>query len=227
MTDKLELDELDRAEAFRYMGYKGGEIKESILKITDECEGALLEAIKPRLAYRVFDIGFDEKGIEIIGTPIVFEGNDIREHLAGCSRCVLMCVTLSAGVDRLIRSFEAEGMEKAFIADALASAAIEQVCNSAETLIQSGLGDYSYTWRFSPGYGDFPLAVQRDFITVTEADKKIGLTVTESLILTPRKSVTAVIGVSEKEIPKKRRGCGRCNMKDRCEFRKGGNHCGF
>lgn len=227
MTDKLELSELDRAEAFRYMGYKGGEIKESILKITEECELAVLDAVKPRLVYKVFDVGFSEKGVEIVGTPLIFKGNDIKEHLSECSRCVLMCVTLSADVDKLIRSYEAEGMEKALIADALASAAVEQVCNKAEALIQSALGNYSYTWRFSPGYGDFPLDIQKEFISVTEADRKIGLTVTENLILIPRKSVTAVMGISEKEIPKKRRGCGCCNMKDRCEFRKGGSHCGF
>lgn len=227
MTDKLELSELDRAEAFRYMGYKGGEIKESILKITEECEMSVLDAVKPRLVYKVFDVGFSEKGVEIMGTPLIFRGSDIREHLSECSRCVLMCVTLSADVDKLIRSYEAEGMEKALIADALASAAVEQVCNKAEALIQSALGNYSYTWRFSPGYGDFPLDIQKEFISVTESDRKIGLTVTENLILIPRKSVTAVMGISEKEIPKKRRGCGCCNMKDRCEFRKGGSHCGF
>lgn len=227
MTDKLELSELDRAEAFRYMGYKGGEIKESILKITEECEMSVLDAVKPRLVYKVFDVGFSEKGVEIMGTPLIFRGSDIREHLSECSRCVLMCVTLSADVDKLIRSYEAEGMEKALIADALASAAVEQVCNKAEALIQSALGNYSYTWRFSPGYGDFPLDIQKEFISVTEADRKIGLTVTENLILIPRKSVTAVMGISEKEIPKKRRGCGCCNMKDKCEFRKGGSHCGF
>lgn len=227
MTDKIELTELDRAEAFRYMGYKGGEIKESILKITEECEKALLNIIKPRLAYKIFDISFTENGVEIISTPLIFKGNDIKEHLTGCERCALMCATLSSDVDKLIRSYEAEGMEKAFITDSLASAAVEQVCNKAEALIQSAVGNYSFTWRFSPGYGDFPLDIQKDFISVTEADKKIGLTVTESLILIPRKSVTAVMGISEKEIPKKRRGCGCCNMKDRCEFRKGGSHCGF
>ena len=227
MTDKIELTELDRAEAFRYMGYKGGEIKESILTITEECEKALLNVIKPRLAYKIFDISFAENGVEIMGTPLIFKGNDIKEHLTGCERCVLMCATLSSDVDKLIRSYEAEGMEKAFIADTLASAAVEQVCNKAETLIQQAVGNYSFTWRFSPGYGDFPLDIQKEFINITEADKKIGLTVTESLILIPRKSVTAVIGISEKEIPKKRRGCGCCNMKDRCEFRKGGSHCGY
>lgn len=227
MNDSLELNRLNRSEAFRYMGYKGGEIKKAVLDLADECEEALLKVIKPRMVYRVFDIEKTELGVEIKNTPLVFEGNDIAEHLEGCQKAVLMCVTLSAAVDRLISSFEAYSMEKAVIADSLASAAVEQVCEKSETAIQREMGDYHYTWRFSPGYGDFPLTCQKAFIKFTDAEKRIGLNVTDSLILVPRKSVTAVMGISDKEIPQKRRGCACCNMNDRCEFRKRGSHCGF
>lgn len=225
--DKIELTKINCEEAFRYMGYKGGEIKDSILKITEECEKLLLGVIKPRFTYKVFEIENVDGGINICGTSLLFKGSDIARHLQNCGKCVLMCVTLSAETDRLIRSMEAEGMERAFITDTLASAAVEQVCDKAEALIEKELGNYHYTWRFSPGYGDFPLDAQKDFIKITEADKRIGVNVTDSLIMIPRKSVTAVIGVSESEIPKGRRGCGCCNMKDRCEYRKGGTHCGF
>ena len=228
MTEPITLEKLNRKDAFRYMGHKGGEISENILAIADECEEALLKAIQPRMVYRVFDIEKTEKGVEIKNTPLIFKGNDITDHLDGCQRAVLMCVTLSSETDKVIRSYEACGMEKAFVADALASAAVEQVCGIAEMLIQKDVGEhYNYTWRFSPGYGDFPLEVQRDFIKVTDAAKRIGLSVTDTLILIPRKSVTAVMGISETEIPPKRRGCSCCNMRERCEFRKGGNHCGF
>lgn len=227
MSEALKIEKLNRRDAFGYMGYKGGEIKERILAIADECEEILLKAIKPFMVYRVFDIEKTEKGIEIKNTSLIFRGKDIADHLEGCQKAVLMCVTLSAEVDRVIRSYEACGMEKALIADALASAAVEQVCEIAEKLIQKEVGDYNYTWRFSPGYGDFPLEVQRDFLKVTDAAKRIGLTATATDILIPRKSVTAVMGISEKEIPQKRRGCSCCNMRDRCEFRKGGSHCGL
>ena len=60
-----------------------------------------------------------------------------------------------------------------------------------------------------------------------DASRKIGVTVTDRLILIPRKSVTAVIGISEKEIPQKRRGCSCCNMRKTCPYRKRGEHCGF
>ena len=87
--------------------------------------------------------------------------------------------------------------------------------------------DNFMTWRFSPGYGDLPITIQREFVRVTDAEKRIGLTVNEGGILLPRKSVTAIIGLSKEPIPKQRRGCAYCNMNKTCQFRKGGTHCGF
>lgn len=223
----MKLESLNKSEAFRYMGYKGGEIPQNILALADECEKAVLDNISPKYIYRVFDINHSDEGVRVEGTSLLFKGKDISEHLKGCEKCILMCATLSVGADKVIRKYETGEMEKAVIADCLASAAIEQVCDIAQEEILSYLEGYNFTWRFSPGYGDFPLSIQRDFINVLEAQKRIGLNVTESLILIPRKSVTAVIGISRDEIDKGKRGCGCCNMRDRCNFRKRGVHCGF
>lgn len=221
----MQLDSLNRAEAFRYMGHKGGSIPENINALADECEQRLLAAIRPNYVWRVFDIEETDNGISVLGTPLILTGNSITEHLRGCERCALMCATLSVGADSVIRAYESAEMEKAVIADCLSSAAIEQVCDIAEREIQAAVGDYHYTWRFSPGYGDLPLELQRRLIEVLQAQKRIGVTVTDSLILIPRKSVTAVMGISENEIPKGKRGCSSCNMRDTCQFRKNGTHC--
>ncbi len=223
----MKLEKLNREEAFRYMGSKGRKIPENLTALSEECEEKLLNAISPKYCYKVFDIEETDEGIALKNTPLIFKGNDIREHLAGCEKAVLMCATVSLGADSVIRSYEAAEMEKAVIADSLASAAVEQVCNIAEEEIKLKLSDFNFTWRFSPGYGDFPLEVQGDFLKVLDAPKRIGVNITKSLMLIPTKSVTAVIGLSKTEIPKKRLGCGSCNMKDRCEFRKRGSHCGF
>lgn len=221
----MKLERIDRAEAFRYMGHKGGVLPESMDALADECEQRLLTAVTPKFVYAVFDIEHTENGVAVSGTPLVLKGNDIAAHLRDCERCVLFAATLGAGADSVIRGYESAAMEKAVIADCMASAAIEQVCDLSEAEIREKLPDMHFTWRFSPGYGDLPLDVQRDFLNVLNAQRRIGLTVTESLILIPRKSVTAIIGVSEREIPKGRRGCAVCNMKDVCVLRKNGMHC--
>lgn len=223
----MELEGLNRAEAFRYMGYKGGAIPPSIEVLADECEELLLERITPKFVWRVFDIESVFEGVEVKNTPLVFKGKDVAAHLRDCEKCVLLAATLGSGADGVIRAYEAGAMEKAVIADSLASAAIEQVCAAAEREIQEQLAGYNFTWRYSPGYGDFPLDIQAEFLSVLDAGRRIGLSVSESLILLPRKSVTAVMGVSKREIDKGRRGCGCCNLKGQCEYRKRGSHCGW
>lgn len=222
----MEIAKINRDEAFRYMGYKNGCSDPKILQITDECEQRLMQVMKPRYVYKVFDIEHTDDGVAVKNTSLVLKGKDIYEHLKDCERCALLCATVSVGVDMLIRSFEAVDMTKAVITDCLSSAVIEQVCNEVESTIKSEVGDYNYTWRFSPGYGDFLLDIQTEFIDVLDAQKRAGVNVSDSLILIPRKSVTAVIGISSKDIPKGKRGCICCNMRDRCQFRKRGERCG-
>lgn len=227
----MKLEMINRDEAFRYMGQRGALIAElrGLAALADECEARLLNAINPKLVYAVFDI---ERGdniggsISVSGTPLKLDGESICVHLEGCGKCALMAVTLGAGVDRVIREYESSAMEKAFVADALASAAVEQMCDMAETEIQERLAGAHFTWRFSPGYGDLPLGIQRDLLDVLNAQKRIGLTVTDSLILIPRKSVTAIIGIADHELTPKTRGCSTCLIREKCEFRKRGERCG-
>lgn len=209
------------------MGFGSKKPDADMQKLLDECERRLLDVIEPRYLYKAFDIDGRDDGIYVDGTSLILKGGDIAKHLSGCEKCVLMCVTLSSGADRLIRTLEACDMTEAVITDCLASAAVEQVCDIAENEIRSKLSDFNFTWRFSPGYGDLPLELQKDFLNVLDAPKRIGLNVTESMILIPRKSVTAVIGISHGEISKGRRGCISCNMKEICAYRKRGEHCGF
>lgn len=223
----MKLDRINQQEAARYMGFRGNEPDEKTQAVIDECEKALLDVIDPKFVYRLFGICPKENGIEISGTPLFLGGKDICEHLKGCSKCVLFAATISAGVDKLLRAYEAEDMTKAVVSDCLASAAVEQVCDRVDETVKGKLTGYYQTWRFSPGYGDLPISVQKTFLDVLNAPKLIGLNATENNILTPRKSVTAVIGVSEHEISKGRRGCVSCNMRNVCQFRKRGEHCGF
>lgn len=223
----VELLHLNRNDAIRYMGYKDETPDRKISDIMDECESVLLKAIKPRYIYKVFDLEKTNEAIAVSGTSLLFEGKDIKSHLSECDKCVLMCATLSVDADKQILSYEATDMTKAVICDCLASAAVEQVCNIAESEIKEKLKNYYFTWRFSPGYGDFPLEIQHGFLKVLDAGKRIGVNSTDSMILIPRKSVTAVIGISNHEISKGKRGCICCNMRERCEYVKRGDHCGF
>lgn len=222
----VELKGINRAEALRYMGHNG-KPSEKLEKILEDCEARLLEKARPSYVYRIFNISSAPEGLKVEGSSLLLKGNDIREHLNGCGRAALLCATLGAETDRLIRTSEVADISSAFVMDALASAAIEEVCRIADEDIKKQLEGAYFTWRFSPGYGDFPLDIQKEFLEVMNAQKRIGLCTDENNILIPRKSVTAVAGISEKPIFRKRRGCACCNMSETCAFRKRGEHCGF
>jgi 5-methyltetrahydrofolate--homocysteine methyltransferase len=209
----------------RYMGLGSSEPTAQVARIIDDCEAALLNAIRPVYTYSVFDIVQTDEGISVEGTSLLLTGNAVRLHLQGCNKAVLLAATLGIGADKAIKRCQVSDMTGALATDALASAAIEQVCNIAEEEIREAVAPLNMTWRFSPGYGDLPLDLQRSFLMVLNAQKRIGLTVTDSLIMLPSKSVTALIGLSENTIEKRRQGCAICNMRQTCQFRKRGERC--
>lgn len=217
--------EISIDEAVRYMGYRQ-QPNENEMKMINECRDMLLREIKPAWVYRAFDMEKCGEGIRLLGTQIILTGEDIKRQLDGCERCVLLCATVSVKADELIRRRESEDIALGFMTDCLASAAVESVCNAAEDELASRLEGKYLTWRFSPGYGDLPLEIQPQIINVLNAEKRAGVSCTDSLLLLPRKSVTAIIGISDKPIEKGRRGCAVCSMAKTCQFRKRGTHCG-
>ncbi len=223
---KVKIEAIDINEALRYMGQMG-EADGALAELMKKCEAELLRVIAPAFIYRVFSIEETEEGISVVGTPLVLRGGDIRAHLSGCGRAVLICATVGVGADSLIRKAEITDMTAAFALDALASAAVEQVCAKADEIIKDAMPESFFTWRFSPGYGDFPLETQKQFLNVMNAQKLLGLCLENSNILVPRKSVTAVSGMSELPLPKKKSSCAGCSMAESCKFRKRGDHCGF
>ena len=82
------------------------------------------------------------------------------------------------------------------------------------------------TTRYSPGYGDLPIGIQRDFIRLLDTVRRIGLNVSDSGIMIPRKSVTAIIGISETEKKQEKLGCKGCNLVKACRFLRRGVTCG-
>lgn len=218
------LSSIDKNEAIRYLGIKGTP-DEKTAELIRLCEKELLKTIKPKFLFRKFEIKSTENGVEIVGTDLFLKGNGIKNHLASCKEAALVCATLGAEVDLLIRRLQITDMASAVITDALASAAIEQLCDYLQDRIAENSKGYHLTERFSPGYDDLPLDTQKDFLLTLSAQKEIGLCATDSMLLTPRKSVTAIIGLSENKTDKPK-SCESCNLKDNCKYRKDNNHCG-
>ena len=218
----ISLEKVNRDELYRYIGTPDDIVR----GIIDESENEILSLVKPCYTWEIFDIENVEEGISIIGTNVFLTGNSIRNHLKGCKKIAMLAATLSNEADKIIRKYQVNNMAKAIIVDAYASVAIEQVCDLAEEDILSYMPNHYLTYRFGIGYGDLPLELEKDILQVLQAQKYIGLCVTEANILTPIKSVVCIIGISETPMDKGQKGCVTCNLKDTCKYKKQGLNCG-
>lgn len=213
----IKLGTINREETLRYLGNSKAVMNSEMDELLNACEKELIKTANPKYLYKTIDI----KSSNLLA------GDSIKTHLKDCVKAILMCATLGVETDKLIRTAQITDMAKAVVLDAMASAAVEQVCGEVEKLIAKDNPDSFMTWRFSPGYGDYPLSLQGEFLRLLDAPRKIGLCTNENSILTPTKSVTAVIGLSDTPIENKRKGCISCNLNKSCKFRKAGTRCEF
>lgn len=214
---------IDPAEVLRYLGGGHATPPEQLLTDIQRCANALLEHIQPKVTWRIFSL----EGTALTGTTLTLPGSDIRRHLSSCCRCVLMAATLGTGAEQIIRRAQATDLSQAVILDGCASAAIENLCDQLEAhlRIQTEEEGLFLTGRYSPGYGDLPLSLQQEFCTLLDTQRRIGLTVSASNLLLPRKSVTAILGISPLPPQPPKTGCQGCNLYDSCQIRLRGGIC--
>jgi 5-methyltetrahydrofolate--homocysteine methyltransferase len=217
----IRISNIDYNEALRYLGYGTNIPDEKTKELLLLCSSQLQQSMDAKFIYRVFDY----KNGEIPNSDFEFNSNSIKNHLQNCEKVIFMCATLSGGVDLLIRKKQITSMAEAMITDSLASAVIEQVCDEAERIMLKDFKEYEHTWRFGPGYGDLSLDCQKQFLDMLDAPKKVGVCVNDSMMLTPTKSVTCIIGLGHDLKVSSKKNCDMCNFRDKCQFRKQGTTC--
>lgn len=207
-------------EAIRYLGYGKHAVDDGTLALITEVFRELDQLKRAKSVYRIFDLQVREAGqIEIGGWTVT--SKNLAKNLTGCDRIVLFGATLGTEVDQLIRRYSLTDMAKAVVAQACAAAELEEYCDSCQKQIAleaEQQGRYLRP-RFSPGYGDFSIHCQDTLMRMLDCAKKIGLALTAGEMMTPTKSVTAVIGMSAEKEPCHIKGCEVCEKKD-CLYRR-------
>ena len=188
----VEMDEIAR-----YMRM-GREVPEGALaERVSKLRKAALAAIRPTSVWRRFPISNDL--ISSGGVTLDIHGK-LARHLDGCSSAYLVCGTLGPGFDAFQRRASVVSGADALIAQAIGAALIEKYMDSLEDEIRAELEDgESLVERYSPGYGDFPLSAQTALLALLDARRKAGIALTDTLLMVPSKSVSAVIGVRKGE----------------------------
>lgn len=203
---------LDIDEALRYLGVRSdadGTLHAQMAALARELESR----ITPRYTWAAADIA-----------ALALPGDTAKRMLADCSLAAVLNCTLGAAFDRWVRQLQARDMTRAVMLDALGSAYVEAGCDAAEEVIRARFPALFLTDRFSPGYGDLPLEVQPRLMQIAGAGR-IGVTLTDSMLMNPQKSVTAVVGLAKTPQAARIRGCDHCAMKDTCMLRKAGTPC--
>lgn len=216
---------MDINEVLRYMGCPPEQAAPQTRALAEQAAAQMEQTARPRSVFREFGLSITGDGV-LLESGLLLPGRDLARHLAGCDRAVLLAVTLSAQADTLIRRAESRDMALALALDCAAAALVEEVCDRLEGEIFAKYPGCHFPFRFSPGYGDLPLSVQSGLLALLDAPRKIGLCANENHILTPRKSVTALVGVSREPVGRAVRSCQSCPGREGCQYRKSGGHCG-
>ena len=143
------------------------------------------------------------------------DSSALMKNLEGCEEVIVFAATIGLEIDRLIRRYTSLSPAKALFFQAIGAERIESLCDAfCEELKKDGL---QLRPRFSPGYGDLPMELQKDIFRVLDCPRKIGLALNDSLLMSPSKSVTAIIGIGEgtEEADNK---CSACEKSD-CAYR--------
>lgn len=233
MIDNIKnLIEIDEREVLRYLQYKNQDIDDNLLNKITQCIKKTREIINPRFIFREYKIKksqiYDSKSeVYLEGANLTLKSDDVYNLLLECDECILMSATLGLEIEREIRKLTYTDLTKGIIIDACATTAIEEVCDIVQDNIAKKLlkEDKYITYRYSPGYGDLPIEKNVDINNLLNSQREIGLTVTNSGIMIPRKSVVALIGVSYKGVTNTKKSCENCSIRHNCDYKKEGNSC--
>ena len=213
----------DIDEILRYLRIRG-EAGALRARVERAAEG-LARTLPPKWVYRAFSIEHTAEGVVLAGSGVTLCGTLAERMLRPCGAAVLLCCTLGMAFEQRVRALERRDMGEAAILDACGSAWVESGCDMAAAEIAERFAPQYLTDRFSPGYGDLPLSLQPSVLAALDAERRLGIHLSDSFLMTPGKSVTAVIGIADTPQPARVRGCGYCALRDGCEYRKGGKTC--
>lgn len=185
---------INKKEIMRYMSSQGG--GDEILGLVDECLTEVREMLQYKVCYAILTTETDSN---IISLPCgQIESKNLARNLSGCDKAIVFATTIGVGIDRLISKYSRLSPTKALCFQAIGAERVEALCDEFCEKMKS---EYEKNGerlkpRFSPGYGDLPLETQKMIFSLLDCPKRIGVTLGDTLLMSPSKSVTAFIGIT-------------------------------
>ena len=186
----------DFKEVARYLGYsRTVSPDQDVSGLMEKAADEMAAIMKPQAVFEVFDLTVGLES-ELSFADVSLHSRDLSRNLAGCSKVALLAATLGPQVDALIRRHSSTDPVYASILQATGPMYIEELVDLVNEEIKKIAANQGLKTkpRYSPGYGDVSLEVQKDFFRLLPCTR-IGLTLMDTLIMAPEKSVTAFVGL--------------------------------
>ena len=204
-----------KENALKYLGYLDNQVDSNTEILLNEWLKEL-ERVTPKFMYQIYTLTHHPLTIKELNLTINYP--DLIDLFDSCDRIVIIACTLWLQLDQQLRYYSKINLTKMTVMDALASSYIEIKCDEYEAKQNFG----KRTFRFCPGYGNVPLELNKNLANALNCSKHIGLTVQESNLLLPQKSMIGLIGLGDEKLTKH---CFSCVNKENCMYRKRGQRC--
>ena len=194
-TKSFEVTSLPQKEILRYMR-AGQTPSDEVLSAAREGERRVLEASRCRACFVRVPVEFVSAECVRVGGIEMISG-DLSKRLCGCGEAFVFGATAGVGVDRVIRLCEVSSALLSLACDAAGSALAEEICDRLDGELMAEAQRYGKETvkRFSAGYGDLSLEYQKDIVALLNTAKNIGASLTDGVMMTPSKTVTAIVGI--------------------------------
>jgi len=190
--------EIDPRQVCHYLGYKADiEPSPRIASLLDECMGLARQLLQPAYSH-VFKEIQDIRGSEVfIEDGLVLQGSSVSQLLSRCAKVAVFVLTVGGALEEMAGRMADEGLiVKAYVLDAMGSAAAEKLADMVQASIATAAGaeGLCISRRFSPGYCDWDIWQQQMVFSALGGDFA-GVRLTEDCLMVPQKSVSGIIGV--------------------------------
>ncbi len=184
---------ISKKEVLRYAGCKSGELVTSETNaLFDGCEKETEGIFTYKVSYTIVPVTTNCDTV-CLG-DLAADSKDLLKNLEGCGEAVIFAATVGVGIDRLIARYAHLSPSKALMLESIGTERVEALADAFVLSVEKE-NNVQTKPRYSPGYGDLPLSFQRSIFSLLECEKRMGLYLNDTLLMTPRKSVTAIVGI--------------------------------
>lgn len=220
ITPEFDVLDIDKAEIYLNLGYKGHAPDDHTLESIDSILAHAALICKPEAMIQIYPCRLKGSHL-IIGEVEMHTGRIIANYLTDTSEVAVFVATAGKAYDEYLHSIKASGdIYTEFLADAvgseIAEATVRAVSRRLETLARER--GMHITLSYSPGYCGWHVR-QQPLLFSLLPDQPCGITLNDSCLMSPVKSVSGIIGLSAQPDVKVPYSCDICGL-ETCYKRK-------